>query len=152
MKATYLNRYGDNVLFEEFENEVHMSGFNLEWMRYGWENVYTEAYNKYVEDVSKLEEPDTNLLIDDPDQNGLRKCTLEEFKEFVHEWYEDRVNPLSKYRSLIVSDHNDINMVDPSGGPYITKGTNIGRYFSDKKDRIVKSIKIEPDKVIFKIK
>ena len=39
MKVSYYNRYGDNIIFEEKENnEIHMSGFNMEWIRYGWSN------------------------------------------------------------------------------------------------------------------
>ena len=152
MKTSYNNRYGDNIIFEDFGNEVHMSGFNPEWIRYGWENIYTEAYAKYVEDVSKLDEPDMDLLIDDPSENVLRRCTFNEFKQFIHEHYEDRVNPLARYQKYVYSDKNDISMVDPSGGPYISKNTNLGLYFNDKKSRLVKSIQIVDNKVIFKTK
>ena len=85
-KVTYNNRYGDNVIFEQIDNEVHMSGFNIEWIRTG--------------------------------------CDKE----------------------------NNITMVDPSGGPYLTVGTNLGLYFNDKQNRIIESIKIKENKIIFKIK
>ena len=90
MKASYYNRYGDDILFEEIENEIHMSGFNMDWMRYGWSN----------------------------------------------------------------EDEKKIIMVDPSGGPYITLGSDLGLYFGDRKKRIIESIKIDNEnkKVIFKIK
>jgi len=38
MKANYYNRYGDDIIFEEIGDEIHMSGFNMEWMRYGWDD------------------------------------------------------------------------------------------------------------------
>ncbi len=45
MKANYYNRYGDDIIFEEIGDEIHMSGFNMEWMRYGWSN---EDKNKII--------------------------------------------------------------------------------------------------------
>ena len=85
MKVSYYNRYGDNIIFEDHGNEVHMTGFNLEYMRVA-----------YKED--------------------------------------------------------DIVMIDPAGGPYLNIGTNLGLYFNDKKSRIIESIEIKENKVIFKIK
>ena len=102
--------------------------------------------------MSKLEEPDMDLLIDDPNQNITRPCSLKEFKEFIHEYYPDRINPLRKYQSLVKSDENDICMVDPSGGPYLCKGYDIGLYFNDRKKRIIESIQINNNKVYIKIK
>lgn len=71
-RATYTNRYGDNLVFEEInENTVQMSGFD-------------------------------------------------------------------HYRC-----GNDF--VDPSGGPYIQIGSDVGRYFNDRKIRKVKKINIAED-------
>ncbi len=153
MRATYTNRYGDSIVFEQVsENEVHMSGYNPMWLRCGYENVYDQAYDTYMVDVRKLEEPDFDLLIDDPSQHVTRHCTFSEFKKFVHEHYEDRVNPLYKYRNLITTDYNDINMIDPSGGPYLQRGYDLSLYFGDKKKRTINSIEIQDNKVILKIK
>ena len=86
MKVSYYNRYGDNIIFEQIENEIHMSGFSLDYMRTSTDN------------------------------NG------------------------------------NITMIDPAGGPYLNIGTNLGLYFNDKKSRIIESIEIKENKVIFKIK
>ena len=42
--------------------------------------------------------------------------------------------------------------IDPSGGPYIEVGTDIGRYFNDKKVRRVSSIGYDNEKIILIIK
>ena len=86
MKVSYYNRYGDNIIFEQKDNEIHMSGFSLDYMRTSTDN------------------------------NG------------------------------------NITMIDPAGGPYLNIGTNLGLYFNDKKSRIIESIEIKENKVIFKIK
>ena len=85
-KVLYNNRYGDNIIFEQIDNEIHMSGFNMEWLRIGYDN------------------------------------------------------------------EKNITMVDPSGGPYLSVGMNLGLYFNDKRSSIIENIKIEENKVIFKIK
>lgn len=86
--ALYNNRYGDTIVFSEInENEIHMSGFNMEWMRCG--------------------------------RNG--------------------------------DNTSNIIMIDPSGGPYLVIGSNLKRYFEDDKDRFIKLITIDIDKIIFKI-
>lgn len=85
--AMYYNRYGDNIVFSEInENEIHMSGFNMDWVRYGW-----------------------------------------------------------------TKSEDEIDMVDPSGGPYLTVNSNLKLYFEDNKNRFIKSIKIDTDKIIFEI-
>ncbi len=43
-----------------------------------------------------------------------------------------------------------INFVDPSGGPFIQEGTDLGRYFEDGIKRVVKSIESN-EKIIFNI-
>ena len=42
--------------------------------------------------------------------------------------------------------YNDdsIEFVDPSGGPFITVGMNLGNYFNTKEEMIIKSIENEP--------
>lgn len=40
-------------------------------------------YKKYLKFIKKLEEPDFEYLIDDPNKNKLRKFT---FEEFIEEW------------------------------------------------------------------
>jgi hypothetical protein len=89
MKTTYINRYGDEIIFEQTEtNKIEMSGYDVHIR------------------VSYADEEQT------------------------------------KYR-----------MVDPSGGPYITTGMNIGRYFDGKiGNQIVEKIEFGNNKIIFTTK
>lgn len=50
------------------------------------------------------------------------------------------------------TDWDKVNMVDPSGGPYIALGTDLGILYGDKVERIVEGISINELSVIFKIK
>jgi hypothetical protein len=100
-----------------------MSGKGLtEFMRYGWPNVYTKAYEKYIESA-RVDE-------DSFESNALLKM-------------------FGKY---IYSDRETIDMVDPSGGPYLAIGNNLKHFFGDKIDRIIDKIKIGEDKITFKLK
>ena len=150
MKTTYQNRYGDTIIFEHIsENKIRMTGYNFEWMRYAYENDYSEAYRLYKQDCDLLEEPDMNLLVEEPTQSRIRSLTLEEFKEEVHKEYFYKNPNLRKYASLVKSDPTDLYMVDPSGGPYITKHTDLGRYFDDKKVRKISKIEFDNLSIIF---
>jgi hypothetical protein len=103
------NRYGDKFKFTLLEDgNIQWEG-NFKYCRYGYPNIYIEAYKKYLED----EPHHDHLLI------------LSDFKKAVHgydkETYES--SELSKkYTHLIYSDIKTINMVDPSGGPYLSEG------------------------------
>lgn len=93
-KVIYVNRYGDKIQFEDKKYTVEMTGYNPEWMRYGFAN--------------------------NPDGT-----------------------------STMNTDNEIIDMIDPSGGPYITLGTDLRLFFRDKKSRIVKAINIFPNLVEF---
>lgn len=45
-----------------------------------------------------------------------------------------------------------ITMVDPSGGPYITVGSDLQPFFKDGKKRIIDKIKMDKEQVIFMLK
>jgi len=152
MKTTYCNRYGDNIVFEHIsDDQIKMSGYNHEWIRYAYENDYSKAYQSYVEDCLALEEPDIDLLFEDLINNQLRHLTLEEFQEEVHKDYFYNNPKLRKYCLQITSDTNDIHMVDPSGGPYISKHMDIARYFNDNKKRVINKINFDNSTIIFTI-
>ena len=112
MTETYKNRYGDEFIFTLLEDgNVQWSG-NFEYHRAGWSNVYDKAFEAFKNDGGEL--------------------TLEEFKKQVHESIYDEnkiyVGPTElakKYSSLVYSNNNVINMVDPSGGPYLHEGMKI---------------------------
>lgn len=124
-KHKYYNRYGDEYTFslDEYGNVLWEGDFK--WCRFSWPNVYEPAYEKYLEDVKQLQEPDMDLLVEDMSNNQLRELTFEEFKDAMHKYDEKKQSfiPLSKkYSSLVHSDTSKISMVDPSGGPYIATG------------------------------
>ena len=111
-KETYTNRYGDEFVFTLLEDgNIQWEG-KFEYCRFGWPNDYTTAYQTYT----------TN--------GGL--MGLKEFKEEVHRSIYDEegnyVGPcdIAKVYGLLVKSKKDvINMVDPSGGPYLTEGMKI---------------------------
>ena len=152
MKTTYQNRYGDNIVFEHIsEDKIKMTGYNPEWIRCAYENDYSEAYQSYKADCDSLEEPDMDLLFEDLIQSTIRPLTLKEFKDEVHKEYFYKNPKLRKYTNLIKSDRNDLFMVDPSGGPYLSKRADLGRYFNDGKSRKISKIELDKSSVIFTI-
>lgn len=145
--APYQNRYGDTITFVESEKgKVEMSGYNPEWLRCSWPNDYSDAYGIYLNQCRLLEEPDFDYLIDDPDTNECRPMTYQEFANEV-----ETNDNYRHYLKHAKSDKTRISMVDPSGGPYITLGMNIGRYFEDGIKRIVEEIKFADNKIIFTV-
>jgi hypothetical protein len=119
----YTNRYNDVYTFTLQENGDVLWEGSFEWCRYGWPNVYKEAYQQYRKDGGDMH--------------------IEDFKKEVHH-YDDVTFEYSeiskKYQSLIYSDQNTINMVDPSGGPYLTRGIDLGEYLGKEfENRIVSS-------------
>lgn len=143
--SIYKNRYNDLIEFKEIsDDKVEMTGFNNEWCRFGYENDYTDAYKFYLKTCNSLEEPDFNLLIDDPSVNKTRVMTLEEFIDSLQ-------NNESYYHFYkhVKSNKNKYYMIDPSGGPYITLGTDLQLFFKDGKKRIVNNIQPIENKIIF---
>ena len=109
----YTNRYGEDYHFELQPNgNIKWTG-NFEWHRCGYPNVYDTAYAQYVADGGT----DSELV----------------FKTRVHEWDNEAstwTEFAKKYMHLVYSDTESIDMVDPSGGPYIAAGNDMG-YFSE---------------------
>lgn len=61
-------------------------GMNMlfpETIKIVFDDVYEKRYKKYLKFIKTMEEPDFEYLIDDPNQNKVRKFT---FEEFVEEW------------------------------------------------------------------
>lgn len=148
MKTThYNNRYGDTIQFKELsKNKVEMSGYNPEWLRVGWSNDYSDAYDIYLNQCNMLEEPDYYYLVDDPNTNECRPMTYQEFAHRVEN--NEDYRPYLRYTK---SDKSRYEMVDPSGGPYISLGMDIGRYFEDGVTRIVDEIQFDNNKTIFTV-
>jgi hypothetical protein len=109
---TYTNRYGDVYTFTLLESrDVQWSG-KFEYCRVGCANDYTKAYTTYLKEGGSL--------------------TLPEFKEEIHRAvYDDQggyvsMSELHKaYSRHITIDQNIIEMVDPSGGPYLSRGMEL---------------------------
>jgi hypothetical protein len=107
-KEIMTNRYGDSFVFTLLEDGNIQWDGNFEYCRFGWPNDYTQAFFEYVRDTG----------------GGIN---LEQFKELVHEYDDEKETYVidRKYRELITSRTGVINMVDPSGGPYLTEGMKI---------------------------
>lgn len=111
---THKNRYGDEYTFTELEDgNIQWSG-KFEWCRFGFPNDYTKAYNKYLEDSH------TPIL------------SLDDFKREIHRSVYDEdgryVAPCIislTYARYVESVQDVIDMVDPSGGPYLAVGMEI---------------------------
>jgi hypothetical protein len=103
-KETYKNRYGDIYTFTPTSDGNILWEGSFSYTRFAWPNDYTDAYNSYLQ------------------QGG--NMPLNEFKKKVHEWDEEKKEYVMgrELVSLIKSDLSKIDMVDPSGGPYIGTG------------------------------
>jgi hypothetical protein len=125
MKADYKNRYGDVFTFTLLENGNILWEGEFKHCRFGWPNVYKDAYQQYRKDGGQ-----TNI---------------DEFKREVHDgsfddnerWIPSQIN--KKYGPLVYSDTKSINMVDPSGGPYIIADMDMECISKEFKGRIVRS-------------
>ena len=145
MKATYCNRYKDNITFEHKGKTVTMSGYSP-YYRIGWPNKYDVAYTKYLVSAYLDAKLEKNQML-----------TQEEFEKVLHvtkdeDSYES--NALYKlFGKYIYSDTDTIDMIDPSGGPYLTVGMNLKIFFgTDYQDLIIESIKVGKNNTKFKIK
>ena len=105
MEKKHTNRYGEVYTFTLLEDG------NIQWCRFGFPNDYSKAWEKYQND------------------NPLGGFDFDQFKEEVHKSIydgEDRyVGPTEMaqvYGKLVTSKSDVIDMVDPSGGPYMTAG------------------------------
>ena len=118
----YTNRYGDVYTFTKQENGDVLWEGEFKHCRFGWPNVYKDAYQQYRKDGGYMH--------------------IDEFKEAVHEYNNEtfEYTPLAKqYGPLVYSDTKSICMVDPSGGPYISSGMDMGMFEDEFKGRIVRS-------------
>jgi hypothetical protein len=123
----YTNRYNDVYTFTLQENGDVLWEGEFKHCRFAWPNVYKEAYQQYRKDCSDLQ---------------IDYMHIEEFKKAVHEYDDEKFEytPLARqYGPLVYSDTKTIDMVDPSGGPYISSGMDMGMFEDEFKGRIVRS-------------
>jgi len=126
-KIEYTNRYNDVFTFSKTEDGNILFEGEFKWMRCSWPNVYTEAYEAYCADA-------------DTDE----RMTLGEFKKAVHEYDKKtfKSTPLAKkYQGLVYSNKDVIDMVDPSGGPYMHSGYDMGMFDKSFKGMIIEEFK-----------
>jgi hypothetical protein len=124
-QVTYKNRYGIIYTFTKQEDGNILWEGDFEWSRFGFPNVYDDAYKAYCKDH----------------ENPI---SLKEFREVVHESiYDTDDNYLGmseigkKYATLVYTDRSIIDMVDPSGGPYIHSNMDMGVFDVQFNDMIV---------------
>jgi hypothetical protein len=129
----YKNRYGDIYNFtKDSDGNILWTG-NFEYVRRGYPNDYTKAYDTYCKDHIEGY------------YNGIR-LTIEEFQNQVHEYDDDKKDYVlgRKYVQLVESVMDKIDFIDPSGGPFIGVGADMGRFSETFEDMIVEDIiKIE---------
>jgi len=106
----YKNRYGDIFTFvEDGENDILWQG-NFEFCRIGMPNNYTNAYNAYCKDVKK-------------------PMSMKEFEKAVHGYDNETLKwDYPKYLQMVESLKDEIDMVDPSGGPYLSRGMSMDSF------------------------
>ena len=137
-KVEYSNRYNDVFTFSKTDDGNILFEGEFKWMRCSWPNVYDRAYEAYCMDI-------------DDDQ----VMTLGEFKTAVHEYDKEtfKSTPLAKkYQGLVYSDTNKIDMIDPSGGPYMHSGYDMGMFDESFKGMIVEEFKSSPEGYLIIIK
>ena len=112
----YTNRYGDVYTFTKQDDGSVLWEGNFEHCRFGWPNVYKRAYQQYRKDGGGMH--------------------IQDFEEQVHEMMYnvegEYIGPgpiTAQYGHLVYSDTKNVNMVDPSGGPYLSTHTNLGERF-----------------------
>tara|TARA_R110002096_G_scaffold180739_1_gene358107 strand:- start:64 stop:537 length:474 start_codon:yes stop_codon:yes gene_type:complete len=111
----YINRYKDKYTFTKQEDGTVLWEGPFEYVRIGFPNVYKVAYQKFRKDGGELNQYD--------------------FEEKVHEQvYDEEGNWLregditKEYGPMVFSDTDNLNMVDPSGGPYIKQHDGLGKF------------------------
>lgn len=132
----YTNRYGDVFTFTEDDSHDILWEGNFQYCRIGMPNDYTKAYNQYLKD----------------NEHNQSLITFEQFQSVVHD-YDDETHTYvyDKYVRMIESLNNEIEMVDPSGGCYISRGMSLD--FIGYKNYIVQDFeKIETGYKIITIK
>jgi len=115
---TYTNRHGDIFTFTKQEDGNVLWEGPFEYIRIGYPNNYSEAYKKCALDGHAI--------------------TMEHFKEEVHKSIYDKDGNYvkgsmiqEKYAKLVTSDTNTIDMIDPSGGPYLSVGMDLVKLFNN---------------------
>lgn len=133
MIATYTNRYKSTSTFTLQEDGNILWETNFMWCRFGMPNDYLNAYDVYCKDHIQ------GFYLGE-------RLSIDEFKIKVHEYDKDqRIYPMVKYLNLVKTVENKIDMIDPSGGPYLASPDNMGRIDERFEGMIIKEF-IQVDK------
>ena len=117
----YINRYKDKFTFTEDDNHDILWEGNFEYCRFGMPNDYTRAYKAYLKD----------------NEGKQSLMTLTQFKSVVHNYDDETLNyDYPEYIKMVDSLRDEIDMIDPSGGPFISRGMSMSSFGF--KDYIVK--------------
>lgn len=109
MMKQYINRYGDTHIFTLKDCGNVMWEGNFDYCRLGFPNDYTDAYKAWHNDF-----PETEML------------SFEDFKRVVHQYDEEQGKyKYHDYLMMVKSLRDEIDMVDPSGGCYISVGMSL---------------------------
>lgn len=110
----FTNRYGDVFTFTHQEDGTILWEGNFEYCRVGYPNNYLAAYDAYCK-------KHIEGFYEGP------RYTLEEFKEKIHEYDEKKRKFVmgSELVKLVTPDTSKLDMVDPSGGPYVAVGMEL---------------------------
>lgn len=125
------NRYNDIIRFEKEGTTVKMTGMLDMGMRYGFANDYDTAYIVYMTNESEKD----------------KELTRDEFDRKMEVDYDF----FNRYSKHVKSKDDVIEFVDPSGGPYISLGSNLAYYFQCEDNMIVNKINIKDNEVTFTI-
>ena len=106
----YKNRYGDVFTFTEDDNHDVLWEGNFEFCRFGMPNDYTRAYEAYLKD----------------NEGKQSLMTLTQFKDAVHHYDDETLAyDYPEYIQMVDCLRDEIDMVDPSGGPYLSRGMSL---------------------------
>ena len=106
----YKNRYGDVFTFTEDDDHNILWKGNFEFCRIGMPNDYQNAYNAYLKD----------------NEGKQSLMTLAQFKGAVHNYDDETLKyDYPEYIGMIDCLRDEIDMVDPSGGPYLMRGMSL---------------------------
>lgn len=148
-EVIYVNRYKDNIKFEFVgEKTIKVTGYSP-YFRYGYPNVYDKAYEKYVESARKDAELDWQWIMS---QNDFEQSLFQVKDEDLCSTESILYKAFAKH---IYSDMNTIDMLDPSGGPYLHSGTDMREFFYKSKfpnPLIIKEFKIKKNHVLIILK
>jgi hypothetical protein len=126
----YKNRYGDVYTFEKTDDGHILIKGDFKWLRFGYPNDYTKSYNEYVNDHKGQD----NVM------------SFKQFKDNVHS-YDEEAGKLvyEKYTRLVESRQDTINMMDPSGGPYMCEGMDMSVISNSFSGMTIKEFKPTPE-------